>query len=93
MEFLHSNRVIYRDLKPHHIGFGVEVTVRLFDFGLARIHEEGERKLTGCTGSARYMALEVARSQAYSFPADGKRSVCTYIRFNTFTSFLVAHPA
>jgi serine/threonine protein kinase len=70
MEFLHSNKVIYRDLKPHNIGFDVAGTVRLFDFGLARIHEEGERKLTGRTGSARYMAPEVARSQAYSFPAD-----------------------
>jgi serine/threonine protein kinase len=70
MEFLHRNKVIYRDLKPHNIGFDVEGTVRLFDFGLARIHEEGMRKLTGCTGSARYMAPEVARSHAYSFPAD-----------------------
>jgi serine/threonine protein kinase len=70
MEFLHSNKIIYRDLKPQNIGFDVAGTVRLFDFGLARIHEESERKLTGRTGSARYMAPEVARSQAYSFPAD-----------------------
>jgi serine/threonine protein kinase len=70
MEFLHQNRVIYRDLKPQNVGFDAKGNVRLFDFGLARVYEEGERKLTGRTGSARYMAPEVARSQAYSFPAD-----------------------
>jgi serine/threonine protein kinase len=71
MEFVHGNKIIYRDLKPQNIGFDVAGTIRLFDFGLARIHEDGgERKLTGCTGSARYMAPEVARSQPYSFPAD-----------------------
>jgi serine/threonine protein kinase len=70
MEFLHQNRVIYRDLKPHNIGFDATGNVRLFDFGLARICEEGDRKLTGRTGTARYMAPEVVRSQPYSFPAD-----------------------
>jgi serine/threonine protein kinase len=71
MKFLHQNRIIYRDLKPENIGFDATGNVRLLDFGLARVYEKGEtRKLTGRTGSARYMAPEVARSQPYSFPAD-----------------------
>jgi serine/threonine protein kinase len=70
MAFLHSNKIIYRDIKPQNIGFDATGNIRLLDFGLARVHEEGERKLTGRTGSARYMAPEVARSQPYSFPAD-----------------------
>jgi serine/threonine protein kinase len=70
MEFLHKNRVIYRDLKPQNVGIDAKGNVRLFDFGLARFHVEGQRKLTGRTGSVRYMAPEVARSQDYSFPAD-----------------------
>jgi serine/threonine protein kinase len=69
--FLHQHRVIYRDLKPQNVGFDATGNVRLLDFGLARVYEKGEtRKLTGRTGSARYMAPEVARSQPYSFPAD-----------------------
>jgi serine/threonine protein kinase len=70
MEFLHCHKVIYRDLKPHNVGFDAAGTVKLFDFGLARVHAEGARLLTGFTGSARYMAPEVARSESYSFPAD-----------------------
>jgi serine/threonine protein kinase len=70
MEFLHRNKVIYRDLKPQNVGFDATGTVQLFDFGLARVHSEGARLLTGFTGSARYMAPEVARCEDYSFPAD-----------------------
>jgi serine/threonine protein kinase len=70
MEFLHKNRVIYRDLKPQNVGLDAKGNVRLLDFGLSRFHVEGQRKLTGRTGSVRYMAPEVARSQDYSFPAD-----------------------
>jgi serine/threonine protein kinase len=70
MEFLHRHKVIYRDLKPQNVGFDAAGTVRLFDFGLARVHAEGARLLTGFTGSARYMAPEVARCEVYSFPAD-----------------------
>jgi serine/threonine protein kinase len=70
MEFLHKHKVIYRDLKPQNVGFDSAGTVQLFDFGLARVHCEGARRLTGFTGSARYMAPEVARCDAYSFPAD-----------------------
>jgi hypothetical protein len=70
MAFLHQHRVIYRDLKPQNVGFDATGNVRLIDFGLARVYEEGERKLTGRTGTARYMAPEVVRSQSYSFPAD-----------------------
>jgi serine/threonine protein kinase len=70
MEFLHKNRVIYRDLKPQNVGFDAKGNIKLFDFGLARFHIEGQRKLTGRTGSVRYMAPEIARGQEYSFPAD-----------------------
>jgi serine/threonine protein kinase len=69
MTFLHQHRVIYRDLKPQNIGFDSEGNVQMFDFGLARFYD-GQRRLTGKTGSVRYMAPEVARSQAYGFAAD-----------------------
>jgi serine/threonine protein kinase len=72
MEFLHQNRVIYRDLKPKNIGFDNGGCVQIFDFGLARIIPKGSDglRLTGLTGTARYMAPEVARSDNYAFSAD-----------------------
>lgn len=71
MEYLHSKHIIFRDLKPMNMGFDENGTVKLFDFGLAReILPRSSRKLTGATGSRRYMAPEVAMSCPYGLPAD-----------------------
>lgn len=58
MAFLHSHRICYRDLKPANVGFDIQTNkVRLFDFGLARVlDDDEERRLTGFTGTSRYMA-------------------------------------
>lgn len=79
LAFLHRNDIIYRDLKPDNLGFDVRDDVKLFDFGLAReVHPrdkvEGSDpevfKLTGQTGSYRYMAPEVAKERPYNKTAD-----------------------
>lgn len=36
LNYLHSLGLLYRDLKPTNIGFGLEDDVKLFDFGLCR---------------------------------------------------------
>lgn len=52
--------------KPENIGFDVKGVVKVFDFGLAKeLHPEDKLandtyKMTGNTGSIRYMAPEVA---------------------------------
>lgn len=76
MLFMHKLNVIYRDLKPENIGFDIRGEVKLFDLGLAKElkdsdrNEDGTYKLTGFTGSLRYMAPEVAKSLPYNFSAD-----------------------
>jgi len=73
---LHKRNIIYRDLKPDNIGFDVRGDVKIFDFGLAKeLHPEmklddGTFKLTGDTGSPRYMSPEVALGQPYNQSAD-----------------------
>lgn len=68
MEYLHSANIVFRDLKPLNIGFQ-DGTVKLFDFGLARMIDE-DVKLTGRVGSPLYMAPEVLLSQDYGLSAD-----------------------
>ena len=70
-------RVLHRDLKPNNIGFMPDGNLALFDFGLAKIWRisDGDdgterRRLTGNTGSLRYMAPEVALSLPYSHRAE-----------------------
>jgi serine/threonine protein kinase len=68
LEYLHSQNIIFRDVKPRNIGFDANGRVKLFDFGLAR----GVKLCTlkGKAGSPLYMAPEVALSEEYSLPAD-----------------------
>lgn len=75
VQYLHSKRVIYRDLKPANIGFDEDGTVKLFDFGLAVELPEGSEpnstfNLAGNTGTSRYMAVEVIRKHPYNCKVD-----------------------
>jgi len=73
---LHERRIIYRDLAADNVGFDVRGQVKIFDFGLAKeLHPQaklpdGNYKLTGYTGSLRYMAPEVVRCRPYNLSAD-----------------------
>ncbi len=67
--------IVYRDLKPDNIGFDVRGDVKIFDFGLSRQlppekDEDGTYKMTGDTGSMRYMAPEIALFQPYNETVD-----------------------
>lgn len=77
LDYLHASQVIYRDLKPDNIGFDIRGDVKLFDFGLAKELDPSLKsgiselyELSGNTGSLRYMAPEVARSEPYNLTAD-----------------------
>jgi len=76
LAYLHELRVVYRDLKPGNIGFDKNGKVKLFDFGLAKELNEDERtkdglyRMTGFTGSVRYMSPEVGTGKPYNEKAD-----------------------
>lgn len=76
MQYLHQHNICYRDLKPDNIGFDLQDSLKLFDFGLAKElkdykrHVDGTYQLTANTGSKRYMAPEVASRERYNLSVD-----------------------
>mmetsp|Transcript_20178 Transcript_20178/g.26017 ORF Transcript_20178/g.26017 Transcript_20178/m.26017 type:complete len:399 (-) Transcript_20178:220-1416(-) len=76
LKYLHDMNIVYRDIKPDNIGFDVRGDVKIFDFGLAKelhpdkVDADGTYKLTGDTGSPRYMAPEVFLDKPYNATCD-----------------------
>ena len=75
LEYLHSQRppVIFRDLKPANIMITPQGTLKLIDFGIARLFKPGQAKDTQAFGTIGYSAPEQygrgqtdARSDVYS---------------------------
>lgn len=75
LEYLHGNRIIYRDLKPQNVGFDVEGNIQLFDFGLCRELPDGIADMEDVyemsgVGTRRFMAPEIILDSHYNAKAD-----------------------
>ena len=75
-ETMHAGAtIIHRDLKPDNVGLAADGSLKLFDFGLStcvirRTSPLESYKMTGNTGSLRYMAPEVVLSNPYTEKVD-----------------------
>ncbi|XP_058496393.1 serine/threonine-protein kinase PLK1 isoform X1 [Solea solea] len=70
VQYLHSNRVIHRDLKLGNIFLNDDMEAKIGDFGLAaKIEFDGERKKTLC-GTPNYIAPEVLCKKGHSYEVD-----------------------
>ncbi|XP_054247263.1 serine/threonine-protein kinase PLK1 [Indicator indicator] len=69
-QYLHSSRVIHRDLKLGNLFLSDDMEVKIGDFGLAtKVEYDGERKKTLC-GTPNYIAPEVLGKKGHSFEVD-----------------------
>ena len=68
--YLHSNRVIHRDMKPQNVLLGAGSRVMLCDFGFARAMSQHTTVLTSIKGTPLYMSPELVQEQPYDHRAD-----------------------
>ena len=72
LEYLQSKEIVHRDLKPHNImlcGKSPNLTLKIADFGLARILHQDQMAATIC-GSPLYMAPEILFNTNYTAAVD-----------------------
>lgn len=77
LNFLHKciPTILHRDLKPGNLLLTQEGHLKVSDFGLSKIIDKttsGAYQMTGVTGTLRYMAPEVMRSESYNEKVRGK---------------------
>jgi serine/threonine protein kinase len=68
--YLHSNRVIHRDMKPQNILISSNNIIKLCDFGFARAMSNKTVVLNSVKGTPLYMAPELVQEQPYNHTAD-----------------------
>jgi len=69
LDFLHSHRIVHRDIKPQNILLSNDGTLKLADFGLARIYDFNVL-LTSEVVTLWYRAPEVLLGTTYATPVD-----------------------
>ncbi|CAN0369156.1 unnamed protein product [Lampetra planeri] len=68
--YLHSHRILHRDMKPQNILLGKGGVVKLCDFGFARAMSINTLVLTSIKGTPLYMSPELVEEKPYDHTAD-----------------------
>jgi serine/threonine-protein kinase len=70
LEYAHEQGVVHRDVKTANLFFTNKKTVKIMDFGLAKMTEEVRRATTVIGGTPYYMAPEQSAGEAIDRRAD-----------------------
>ena len=70
LNFLHKNKIIYRDIKPENILLDIDGHIKLTDFGLSKICSKSNEKVFTICGTPFYIAPEIIEKKGYNSSVD-----------------------
>ncbi|CAK7346542.1 unnamed protein product [Dovyalis caffra] len=70
LSYLHSKKIVHRDVKTENMLLDATTTLKIADFGVARVEAQNPRDMTGETGTLGYMAPEVLDGKPYNRKCD-----------------------
>ncbi|GAB2213726.1 hypothetical protein Droror1_Dr00018039 [Drosera rotundifolia] len=70
LSYLHHKKIVHRDVKSENMLLDSRRTLKIADFGVARVEAQNPRDMTGETGTLGYMAPEVLDGKPYNRKCD-----------------------
>ncbi|CAH1417706.1 unnamed protein product [Lactuca virosa] len=70
LSYLHTKKIVHRDVKTENMLLDLNRTLKIADFGVARVEAQNPRDMTGETGTLGYMAPEVLDGKPYNRKCD-----------------------
>ncbi|MFO0118418.1 MAG: protein kinase domain-containing protein [bacterium] len=70
LEYIHSRRVIHRDIKTQNLFLTGNNTVKIGDFGISKVLESTTQIAMTVVGTPYYLAPEACQSEPYTTKSD-----------------------
>ncbi|KAM3278020.1 hypothetical protein ACQJBY_045727 [Aegilops geniculata] len=70
LSYLHAQKIVHRDVKAENMLLDRKKSVKIADFGVARVEAQDDDNMTGQTGTLGYMAPEVLEGRPYDHKCD-----------------------
>ena len=70
LQYIHSRKVLHRDIKSSNIFLTGNNTVKLGDFGISRVLTNSVQAANTVVGTPYYMSPEICQNKPYNFKSD-----------------------